>query len=278
MFNLDEAITEWRRQMAADGNKNATILDELESHLREDICARLEAGDSETRAFVKAFASIGNPSVVRKEFNKISRTPGLPVKIGTSLWIVQVVLMAILWATLIFTGKATLLLATYLFILTTGYGAIFLIGGLALYYFYSQWLGKLSPALEQSLTRAVRQFTGIAATFVLVGFSLGMIWSWQKYGSYWENSPREIGSLCASAWLTALWAIQHLNKASVRVRMLAGVGGNVIVTLAWFGALILTGDPHLSRFRYYWPLEIFVAAHFVILALAGSRKLKPVQN
>ena len=37
MFNLDQSITEWRRQMLAAGIKTPALLDELESHLRDDV-------------------------------------------------------------------------------------------------------------------------------------------------------------------------------------------------------------------------------------------------
>jgi hypothetical protein len=37
MFNLEQAISEWRRQMIAVGIKTPVPLEELESHLREDV-------------------------------------------------------------------------------------------------------------------------------------------------------------------------------------------------------------------------------------------------
>ena len=37
MFDLDHAIRQWRRQMANDGVRRPEALDELESHLREEI-------------------------------------------------------------------------------------------------------------------------------------------------------------------------------------------------------------------------------------------------
>ncbi len=49
MFNLEQSIAEWRQQMLAAGPKNPTPLNELESHLREDmraILATTEPGGS----------------------------------------------------------------------------------------------------------------------------------------------------------------------------------------------------------------------------------------
>ena len=41
MFDLDSEISGWRKKLAAQGIKSRLILDELESHLREDIEAQL---------------------------------------------------------------------------------------------------------------------------------------------------------------------------------------------------------------------------------------------
>ena len=37
MFNLDQSIAAWRQQMVAGGIKSPRVLDELESHLRDDV-------------------------------------------------------------------------------------------------------------------------------------------------------------------------------------------------------------------------------------------------
>lgn len=47
MFNLEQSIADWRRQMLATGIKTPAPLDELESHLREDIGALVSAGEPE---------------------------------------------------------------------------------------------------------------------------------------------------------------------------------------------------------------------------------------
>jgi hypothetical protein len=59
MFNLDEAITAWRRELAGGGVKAAEILDELENHLREDVGQQLRSGFKEQQAFEVAVRRIG---------------------------------------------------------------------------------------------------------------------------------------------------------------------------------------------------------------------------
>lgn len=70
MFNLDQAIEEWRRQMAAGGIKASPILDELENHVREDIERQMQAGASGENAFAIAVKKIGPASALSKEFRK----------------------------------------------------------------------------------------------------------------------------------------------------------------------------------------------------------------
>lgn len=70
MFNLDNAITEWRRRMAAGGVKNSAVLDELESHLREDIERQTKPAMTPEDAFNLAVQKIGPASVLSKEFRK----------------------------------------------------------------------------------------------------------------------------------------------------------------------------------------------------------------
>ena len=47
MFNLETAITDWRRQMLAAGIKTPDHLDELESHLREEIGRQMKGAEGE---------------------------------------------------------------------------------------------------------------------------------------------------------------------------------------------------------------------------------------
>ncbi len=71
MFNLDESMAEWRRQMAAGGVKQPDVLDELESHLREDVAERVRAGFNMQQAFEKAVQTIGQAATLECEFGKV---------------------------------------------------------------------------------------------------------------------------------------------------------------------------------------------------------------
>jgi hypothetical protein len=73
MFNLEQAISAWRRQMESVGVKNPEIVDELESHLREDLARRVQSGESEEQAFEAAVQDVGQASLLKHEFAKLGR-------------------------------------------------------------------------------------------------------------------------------------------------------------------------------------------------------------
>lgn len=72
MFNLEQSISEWRGQMLSAGVKNPDIVDELESHLREDWARRVQSGASEEQAFEGAVQGVGQASLLKHEFAKLS--------------------------------------------------------------------------------------------------------------------------------------------------------------------------------------------------------------
>jgi hypothetical protein len=97
MFNLEQAITEWRRQMLVAGIKSTATLEELENHLREEIEQQMKSGMTGHVAFHSARQTIGQANLLKKEFdqaggiggwlghNKIIKTDRI---LGT-LWVAQ---------------------------------------------------------------------------------------------------------------------------------------------------------------------------------------------
>lgn len=73
MFDLENAIAEWRTQISVAGVKKKEIVDELESHLRDDIEQEIRGGQSPQEAFKLAAGRIGKASEVENEFAKINR-------------------------------------------------------------------------------------------------------------------------------------------------------------------------------------------------------------
>jgi hypothetical protein len=267
MFNLEQSIAKWRRQMLAAGIKPPVPLDELESHLREDIHVLLSAGEPEPRAFELAVSRLGSPGSVQTEFKKIGSAPIWTVKIGSVLWLGAVIVLAALLLRGLFAGKRNLLMCAHILGMTAGYGAAFLIGSFGVYYVCLRWSHKLSPVRQRSLGDAIYLFSHLALGLVIVGMLLGIPLSKQYFGRYWRWDPKEIGALGVSVWLIALAATQRFGQISDRAAMLLCVGGNVVVSLAWFGAGIMDYNRRMHGLGNYWPLAIFLGIQFCFLTM-----------
>jgi hypothetical protein len=74
MFDLKQSMTDWRRQMLAAGIKAPDPLEELESHLHEEIGRLVKSGLDEQRAFNTAVQKIGPAPAIRNEFEKVEAT------------------------------------------------------------------------------------------------------------------------------------------------------------------------------------------------------------
>jgi len=72
MFDLERAISEWRRQLADGGIDSPEVLDELESHLRDDAQRQVHLGSSPEQAFNAAVQRFGPRVALELEFKKIS--------------------------------------------------------------------------------------------------------------------------------------------------------------------------------------------------------------
>jgi hypothetical protein len=70
MFNLEQSIAEWRRQMLAAGIKTPVPLEELESHLRDEIEQHMKSGWPGQRAFEVSVLHIGPPELLKNEFKQ----------------------------------------------------------------------------------------------------------------------------------------------------------------------------------------------------------------
>jgi hypothetical protein len=72
MFDIDEAIKQWRRKMQSAGINSSESLDELEAHLRDEVARQTKAGLSAEKAFDAAVQQIGQAETVGAEFAKTS--------------------------------------------------------------------------------------------------------------------------------------------------------------------------------------------------------------
>src|SRR5262245_33454429 len=95
MFDLERAISEWRRQLAGSGIDSPDVVDELESHLREDVQREMRSGLSAQQAFNAALQRLGSREALKIEFKKSS---GTGAWLGRLMGLTSIILVAfIVW-------------------------------------------------------------------------------------------------------------------------------------------------------------------------------------
>lgn len=85
MPDLEEKIAEWRRQMVAGGITSPQVLDELESHLRDDVEEQEREGVTVHRAFEIAVQRLGKAAVLECEFEKVGETREAPERVKNAM-------------------------------------------------------------------------------------------------------------------------------------------------------------------------------------------------
>ena len=75
MFNLEQAIADWRQKMLAAGIETPVPLEELELHLREEVERQMGKGVDAQQAFDVAAKSIGEARTLKTEFKKLPAKP-----------------------------------------------------------------------------------------------------------------------------------------------------------------------------------------------------------
>jgi hypothetical protein len=67
-----------------------------------------------------------------------------------------------------------------------------------------------------------------------------MVWAKIEWGRYWEWDAKEIGGLSVVIWQVC-FLFAHRFAGGPRRVLVMSVLGNIVVSLAWFGANQLTG-------------------------------------
>jgi len=108
MFDLEHAIAAWRKQLMTAGINSRAVMDELETHLREEIDRQVITGLSAQQAFLNGLERLGKPEVIKAEFSKTGRAStmmekfligicGLVVGFGVFLSVASIILCFSTW-------------------------------------------------------------------------------------------------------------------------------------------------------------------------------------
>ncbi len=97
MFNLDQAIAEWRRQMLSAGIKSPVPLEELEIHLREDVEQGMRSGLAAQAAFETVVQRMGQADGLKAEFKKAGKTNGYSRINHNRVYVTALISFLIIW-------------------------------------------------------------------------------------------------------------------------------------------------------------------------------------
>jgi hypothetical protein len=163
MFNLDQAIAEWRKELHAAGMDTAALLDELESHLREEFERQRRAGHGAQQSFQIARQCIGQADSLGAEFENAGSAMGTRDR-----WLARFVLYAaglgygwvLFWA-----AHAVLHTPMSRAERLSGLAAIVLSVAAA---FGGRWVRRFLPAIPDKRVRAAIQAAGFLPAIVLL--------------------------------------------------------------------------------------------------------------
>src|SRR5436190_6973974 len=131
MFDLESQIRGWRSEVAAAMGNVPEPLDELESHLRDDIDRRIQLGADARSAFEAARAQLGDPGRLAQEFARAGDRRWIPGWIATGTVAAAVLVTTIWQAARASSGKVQPLMAWHVIAIVGGYVAMLAVGMLA---------------------------------------------------------------------------------------------------------------------------------------------------
>lgn len=241
MFDHEASIRIWRRETASQLKGDLSSLAELEDHLREDFAALIRNGHSGEEAWTMAVSRLGDAAALGREFAKIDRLSNLDRVVLHSITGSIVLLLAVLTAAVLTRrpiGLDQVFLATHVIIMMTGYLAGLLaasVGGYAA--IRAWWAAAPMPALQTAMVQRVRVASIFAATFTVLGFTLGAVLSDGAWRRPFSADPEEVGAiLVAMTFAAATFTAWRGDKSSHLPQSIAIIGGGCVLA-AWFGAI-----------------------------------------
>lgn len=237
-FDLELQIQSWRQTIASQlgGDGRPEVVDELESHLRDDVEQLVGAGRPPARAWELALGRLGEPQKLAEEFRKSARPRAwFPARAATVLLASCALLTAAFLVYRVVGGRTGVLLAGHQFTVVVGYLAAVAVGMTAVAATVARSLGQFGPVQSDAFRRAGGRLAALTVGMTLIAVVLGAAWASGHLGRAWGWDPRETGGLGVLAWSALLLSCLRWRAVSPTSAVLAGVVANVVVAAAWFG-------------------------------------------
>ncbi len=239
MFDLNRQIDLWKRAFWAKGTCSTDELEELESHLREQIEAMMAAGVSPEEAFAQSISRLGDPHAVCREFAKNEfKGDWLAIRAGNAM-VALVGVAAVVVGIAVGIEKQDELLAAHTGSITFAYLVPFLLAGVGSYAIVRTALVKSAqPRFRDRFAAQCKILLGATALLTATGAILGGFWAERHLGRFWGWDLKETGALavvlCA---LVLLHVVRRYKPASVRLGQ-ASLIASIVTFVAWVGPAV----------------------------------------
>jgi hypothetical protein len=266
MFDLNAQIEEWRRTVSTQMGNRPDVLDELEGHLREDVERRIRAGAPPEQAWEQARAQLGEPRALAAEFAKVGGPAWLPARVAVIALVALGLCVAVWMFARASQGGIGSLLAVHVATVIVGYTTVFVVGGLSVWALLARAAGRWDGLRARALRSAVLKLGAASLSLTAIGVILGAVWARDHMGRYWGWDAKEIGGLAvlAASGLSVMAALARHRTERADGVLLAGIAGNIVVSLSWFGPPLISQGRGVNE-AYGLYLLIFVAIQVVML-------------
>jgi hypothetical protein len=245
MPELETRIREWKHSLAIAFGGSGEILEELESHLREEIDRLTQAGHSPDAALTAAQAKLGRPVDLAAEYARaVPPARWLPISVGLALLV-----LLFGYFTWVFVVPGILqgwnvLLVLHVATTVAGYAAGFYAGFLGICYVGCWLIRPIGVGQRLAMGRTLFVANAVAALLLLLGMVLGGVWAHDQWGHAWNDDPREIGTLITLLWFTALTAMLWTVPQKQHLWVLLNVLAISVSVWGWFGPSLLSQQLH----------------------------------
>ena len=274
MFDLELQIQSWRTAVAKNLGERTELLDELESHLRDDFEQLMKDGQSQEESWGVALRRLGDPQVMAGEFARLDKAVWLPAWVAGIALALFVLAMAWFAISRLAAGRIGPLLAFHILFVTTGYLSVFAVGFLAFWAVLVRAVARWDERHSIALRRTGVRLALIAVVTTAVGIVLGACWSHEHLGRWWGWDPREIGGLCVLAWSCLLWRCFRSPSSNTQSLTAMALMGNIVVCLSWFGAWLLTSASRADGASLY---GVIIGAFVITQLLAICLYMLPAR-
>ena len=236
MFNLEDQIRAWRASQAGELRVRHEVVDELESHLRDEVERLIRAGKSPEQAWDEARVRLGSPHELSREFAKVKRRiwmPALVAIVSLALFIIAVDWIIV---SRLIAGKIGLLLASHIVCITIGYVTVWALGFLSLWALVVRTAGGPTDVQSAGLRTATGWLAPLAVAMTGLGIVLAALWARGHLNQWWTSTAKEFGGLLILAFGFVLWHFARSRRTTPSTLITIGAIGNIVVLLGWFGA------------------------------------------